>query len=224
MTIDPEKIIIHEDDQLLIVNKPAGLVIDSQSEVPCLRSLLSDHYQQQLYITYRIDQVVSGVCLLARSKQSASQLNNLIQNQEMEKSYLAVVSSGVAKEKDHLEASIFHDRKLKKAFINRRKGKNGKLDYEKISASDRYDLLKVKIENGRFHQIRCMLAEKGMPIKGDVKYGFKRSNKGRFIHLHANSLTFKHPYTGRIVSFSAPLPSETLWQFFAKSVEDKTHN
>ena len=213
-------LIIYQDEHLIVANKPSGLVIDHPTINENLRAILSRSLDQNLFIINRLDQAASGICLLARSSSVAGKLNAILMNGEIDKKYLAVVATGIALEKDSFETYIYRNARLKKAFVNLEKGKKAKLSYELICTSDRYDLLEVKIEHGRFHQIRCMLASKGMPIKGDVKYGFRRANKERFIHLHAKSLTFKHPYTGRIVSFSAPLPSETLWQFFAKSLRD----
>ncbi|MDA9774504.1 RluA family pseudouridine synthase [Saprospiraceae bacterium] len=214
--------VIFEDEYLIIANKPAGLVVNSEEEVDNLRELLSKQIACDLYVTHRIDQVVSGICLLAKSKEVAAKMNKLFQSVDLDKKYLAVVSSGKAESAASIKRLILHDKKRKKAFVNERLGKEASLFYTKLMSSDRYDLLEIEIVHGRFHQIRCLLANVGMPIKGDVKYGFKRGNKGRFIHLHANCLTFRHPFSGAIVSFSAPLPSETLWQFFNTRIQGET--
>jgi len=211
--------ILYKDHQLLIINKPSGIAIQStDNDQLSAIEIMEKKTGGPLFITHRLDQVTSGTCIFAKSKRTCAAINQSLQSGIVEKSYLAVVRTGIAKQEDSLEMKLVHNQKARKAFLNP-KGKLAKLDYSLLFSSDRYDLLQVKILEGRFHQIRCMLAEEGMPIKGDVKYGARRSNKDRSIHLHAHTLAFPHPKTKEILHFSAPLPSENLWQFFAEQME-----
>jgi len=209
--------IIYEDDQLIIVNKSAGIAIQSsRSEELSLHEKLQKKKKQAIFLTHRLDQVASGICIFTKSKRSCDYINQQFAKNQIEKTYLAVVPVGVAKSEGTITLKLVHNQDKRKAYVNK-KGKTATLHYKRIGLGDRYECLEIKIEGGRFHQIRCMLAHSDMPIKGDVKYGAKRKNKDRSIHLHANQMTFTHPKTKEIVHFSAPLPSENLWQYFAEN-------
>lgn len=209
--------ILHEDDLLIIINKKAGIAIQSsRSEELSLHEQLQKSKKQAIFLTHRLDQVASGVCIFTKTKRSCDYINQQFAKNEIKKTYLAVVPVGVAKDEDSFSLKLIQDQEKRRAYVNK-KGKAATLKYKKIGLGDNYECLEVQIEGGRFHQIRCMLAHSGMPIKGDVKYGAKRKNKDRSIHLHANQMTFKHPKTEEIVHFSAPLPTENLWQYFAEN-------
>lgn len=208
--------IIFEDDHYIVLNKPAGIPVQTRDkEQESLEQIVSEYSTKRIFLIHRIDQVVSGICVMAKNKRAASSFQKLVQEDKIQKKYIAVVPSKEStKEYHEFSVDLFHDTERNKAFVNKRKGKKASMSYQKLGSSDRYDLLGIKIKQGRFHQIRAMLSSIDLPIKGDVKYMAKRGNKDRSIHLHAFSLSFTHPYLQEVVHFSAPLPSETLWQFF----------
>lgn len=213
--------VLHNDQQLLVINKPSGIAIQgTDNEQKSALEIMEGKIGTPLFVTHRLDQVTSGVCILAKNKRSCAAVNQSLQSGQVEKTYLAVVTAGVAKSEDTLEMKLVHNQKVRKAFVDS-KGVLATLHYVRLSTSDRYDLLQVKITDGRFHQIRCMLSAAGMPIKGDVKYGARRANKDRSIHLHAHTFVFPHPKTKEILHFSAPLPSENLWQYFAEHMTEE---
>ena len=212
--------IIYQDHQLIIANKPAGIPVQkSTNDQKSLIEILEKQLNTPVFVTHRLDQVTSGICMMTKNKRSCSAINEQLRNNKIEKNYLAVVNAGTAKAEDHLEMKLKHNEKSRKAFVHD-DGAPAQLDYKKIASSDNYDLLHVRIDSGRFHQIRAMLSAVGMPIKGDVKYGARRANKDRSIHLHALSLSLVHPKTQEILSFSAPLPPENLWQYFSETLDN----
>ena len=211
--------IIYEDDYIVVANKASGIAVSHKDLEMSLVDMLSKQVSQTLYLTHRLDQVVSGLIILAKSADSCEAINKLFRKNRITKKYLAVVVAGTAIEFQDLEENLYHNKKARKSFVDIRKGKLSKLKYKKLATSDRYELLEIEIFTGRFHQIRCILAHHGMPIKGDVKYGARRANKDRSIHLHAHRITFIHPYLHELVSFSAPLRSETLWQYFESKIQ-----
>lgn len=213
--------IIYSDEQLIIVNKSSGIPVQRTLEnEKSLLQLVELKLKSKIFLTHRLDQVTSGICIFTKNKKTCSIVNSFLQHNKIDKTYLAVVIGGIAKEQDDLSMKIIHNTKTRRAYKNE-KGIDSSLTYRKIHSSDNYDLLEVKIDSGRFHQIRVMLSEAGMPIKGDVKYGARRSNSDRSIHLHAYTVSFNHPKTREIVSFSAPLPSEKLWQYFETQMKTK---
>lgn len=210
--------IIYEDDSIIIVNKPAGIPIqNSKTSSHSICSILESKYGK-IYLTHRLDQVVSGICVLTKTNEACQALNQQFADKSVQKRYLAVVNQGICQDTGSLSNKLLHDKKRHKAYVHE-KGKRAELSYTKKATSDRYDCLEITIDGGRFHQIRCMLSVANMPIKGDVKYGARRKNKDRSIHLHALDIIFKHPKSQEIVHFSAPLPSENLWQFFKQQIE-----
>lgn len=201
--------IIFQDEFILVVNKPAGLVVRSADD--SVESVLSQLNNEELHLVHRIDQVASGLLILAKNAEAAALFSDLFKDRKIEKTYLAMVKKDVAKDNDTLEEKLIHKQKSKKAYVNK-SGKLASLTYEKIMATNSCDCLKVKIKQGRFHMIRCLLSHHGMPIKGDVKYGARRKNSDRSIDLHAYELRFTHPVTQEIHNIIAPLRANNLWK------------
>lgn len=200
--------IIFEDNYIYIINKTAGVII--KPEDSAFRESLKQSTHQKLHQVNRIDQVVSGLVMIAKNKRSAASFSTIFQERNIDKTYLAFVKKGVAKEEEKLQFKLVRNGKLRKAFVNE-KGKLSTLQYKKIGATDSYDCLEIKINEGRFHMIRCMLSHVGMPIKGDVKYGARRKNADRSIDLHSYGLSFAHPVTKEIHNIIAPLRDNNLW-------------
>ncbi|MEM6318747.1 MAG: RNA pseudouridine synthase [Bacteroidota bacterium] len=215
--------VLYKNNQLIAFNKPATIPVQpDKTEAKSLLELGEIYAKSTIFLIHRIDRPASGVVLFAKSKKGLARLNQQFQNRTIQKTYLAVVKNAPKTKKGTLRHFIQKNGKTNKAQVFDEMIKGGKeaiLHYETVGESDNYTLLKVEIETGRHHQIRAQLAKIGSPIKGDVKYGARRSNKDRSIHLHAWKLTFKHPVTEERIMLTADLPEDTIWQFFAGSLQ-----
>lgn len=184
-----------------------------------LLQLAESYCKQSLFLVNRIDRPASGIVLMGKRKEV--QTFYLEPKNTISKEYLAVVKKGV----EQAQAELHHylAKKNSKAIISEKEHKefkSSKLSYIKLGALDNFDVLKVKLQSGRFHQIRAQLAHIGHPIKGDVKYGARRGNKNRSIHLHAHKLSIKHPTTKQTMTFEAPLDiSDVIWANVAELVQ-----
>jgi 23S rRNA pseudouridine1911/1915/1917 synthase len=174
-----------------------------------------------IYPIHRIDRPASGVVLFAKSKKGLARLNAQFQNKSIKKTYLAIVKNKPAASEGELKHYLRKNGKTNKSHVFEEAVKGAKeaiLNYKVIGSTDNYHLLEVGLETGRHHQIRAQLAAIGSPIKGDVKYGARRSNKNRSIHLHAWKLAFQHPVTLETVELVAPLPDDVLWNVLSDSL------
>jgi len=224
--LDIGQMVIHKSNQILAINKPAGLAIQSK-EKPDLHQLANGYAKRKLFLVHRIDQPATGVVIFARNKSAANSISAQFRDGTVKRSYLAVVKNKPNLEKASLSNYLVVDHKSNKSYIidDVKKHKDAKLSqlaYSYVGSSDVYHLLDVTLVSGRHHQIRAQLAHIGSPIKGDVKYGDRRSNKDRSIHLHAHRIAFQHPISQQVITIEAPLPSDTLWQFFATFVSSQT--
>ena len=211
--------VIYRSRYLLALNKPAGLPTQTREQKD-LQRLGNSYAKQKLFLLHRIDQPVSGVVLFGRERKIASQMSALFAAAEVRRRYLAVVRSRPALEEGELTLHLTRDKRLNKTFVttDNQVGKESALTYRYLHSSQHYHLLEINLTTGRHHQIRAMLAHIGTPIKGDVKYGDRRSNRDRSIHLHAHQLTFLHPKTNTAMTVTAPLPQERLWQYFNNQI------
>jgi 23S rRNA pseudouridine1911/1915/1917 synthase len=201
--------IIYEDKHIYVINKQAGILFQPE-DAETLKTLQPSK-NNSLHQVNRIDQVASGLVIIAKNKSSAAKFSMLFQEKMIEKTYLAFVKKGIANDEETIKCKLLRNSKLRKAFVNE-KGKLAQLHYKKIGTTDSYDCLKIKIKEGRFHMIRCILSHLGMPIKGDVKYGARRKNSDRSIDLHSYNLQFTHPETKEIHNIIAPLRDNNLWR------------
>ncbi len=210
--------IIYEDAYIVCVNKPAS--IPSQPDKTKDRSILEmaeEYLGYRLYPVNRIDRPASGIVLFAKSSRAAGKLSQILNTEDVEKTYLAIVENKPKVLEDIL--SEYLTKKNNKAYItDKSRGKKAVLDYRYIGSSERYHFLSVGIKTGRFHQIRCQLANINCIIKGDVKYGARRKNKDRSIGLHAFKLSITHPYTKEKITFRAEPPDTTLWKEVVKFI------
>lgn len=216
-------LLLHKDNQVLAFNKPATM--PAQPDKTGDKSLLDlgeIYAKSSLFPINRIDRPASGIILFAKTNRAAQSLNKQFQERSVEKTYLAVVG----KMPDEKEGTLVHhlqkNPRSKKAQVVAEGTKNAKrseLHYRWLTSIERYHLLEVKPVTGRYHQIRAQLASIGSPLKGDVKYGFRRSNSDRSIHLHAWKLAFTHPVHGERIELTAPLPEESVWQAFEMSAQ-----
>ena len=207
--------ILYEDNHLIIVNKMAGEVVqgDKTGDFPLLekvRDYIKETYQKPNNVfcglVHRIDRPVSGVTIFAKTSKALSRMNELIKNRKVKKIYWAVVEKALVPEEGKLEGYLKKNEKLNKSYhsFELKEGyKKAELLYKTLSHSDRYVLLEIELITGRHHQIRCQLSANGAIIKGDLKYGAKRSNPDGSIALHAKKIEFEHPVSHLIIKVEA---------------------
>ncbi|MFA7044195.1 MAG: RNA pseudouridine synthase [Bacteroidales bacterium] len=171
-----------------------------------------------LGVTHRLDRPVTGIVIFAKTSKVLPRLNMMFQNGEIHKTYWALVKIPPRQEEGVLEHYIVRNEKQNKSYAYDTEKPNSKkaiLHYKLIGKSDTYYLLEVGLKTGRHHQIRCQLAKMGCPIKGDLKYGFPRSNPDGGISLHSRQVEFIHPVSGIRISVTAPLPqNDQIWRHF----------
>ena len=218
--------ILYEDNHLIIVNKLVGeLSQGDQSEdktlVDTIKEYLKKTYNKRgnvfLGVVHRLDRPTSGALVYAKTDKALSRLNALFRDDKVDKTYWAVVDEMPPNEAGTLEHYLLKDSKKNKsrAVSAKRSGaKLAKLDYRLISASRNYFLLEVVLHTGRHHQIRAQLEAIGLSIKGDLKYGSKRSNPDGGICLHGRTLSFIHPVSQERIAVTAPIPTGGVWQAF----------
>ncbi len=221
--------VLYEDNHIIMVNKLSSEIVqgDKTGDEPLsekVKRYLKKKYDKKgnvfLGIVHRIDRPTSGIVIFAKTDKALSRLNRMLQEGAVEKIYWAVVDKLPPDESGTLEHYITRNRKQNKSYASvdkKKDGKPAKLTYRTIGATQRYYLLEIQIHTGRHHQIRAQLAAVGCRIKGDLKYGFPRSNKGGGIYLHARKVVFTHPVKNTVVSVTAPVPRDPLWNVFEDS-------
>lgn len=222
--------VLYEDNHIIAVNKrPSDIVQgDKTGDTPLsdfVKQYVKEKYDKpgEVFIgtVHRIDRPVSGIVLFARTSKALARLNAMFQSKEIQKTYWAVVKNRPEKESGKLIHYLIKNeaKNMSRAFEKETPGAlRSELDYELICSLDNYHLLEVKPQTGRHHQIRVQLAKIGCPIKGDLKYGFDRSNKDKSIHLHARKIEFIHPIKKEKIVIIAPPPNDVLWNEFLKKV------
>jgi 23S rRNA pseudouridine1911/1915/1917 synthase len=217
--------ILYEDNHLLILNKKNSQIVhgDKTNDIS-LEDMVKDYLRVKynkkgnVYcgVVHRLDRPVSGCVIFAKTEKALVRLNAMVKNHEIHKTYWAITRQKPPKEQDTLKNYMLRDEKKNKSFITKdvNKGSYAELDYRLIAQSEYYYLLEVNLKTGRHHQIRLQLSHIGCPIKGDLKYGFGRSNKIASISLHARRLQFIHPVKKTPIDIIAPVPSDPLWLYF----------
>ncbi len=216
--------ILFEDNHLIAINKRAGEISqgDKTGDACILDNVKAfikkrDNKPGNVFVglPHRLDRPTSGVLLLTKTDKALARVNKLIQDREFHKTYWAIVREKPPKNTERLTHWMQKNEKQNKSYTSDVE-KNGwlkaELEYTVIASSENYYLLEVKLFTGRHHQIRAQLAAIGCPVRGDLKYGFDRSNRDGSISLHARSLEFIHPIKNELVKIIAPAPSENLWQ------------
>lgn len=224
--MSPERL-LYADACVACVNKlPTELVEWNDSgERPLaedVREFLAETGNDFVGIVHRLDRPTSGAVLFARSPACLKELNRFLKEQHIAKTYWAVVDARPPADEGRLEHYILHNRDLNKSYAvsHKRPGaKPAALTYKLIAESDRYYLLEIDLHTGRHHQIRAQLHRIGCHIKGDLKYGSARSNRGGGIHLHARRVVLPHPETGETIDLTAPAPDDSLWAFFEAAID-----
>ena len=222
--------VVYEDNHIIIVNKTASEIVqgDKTGDVPLsetVKQYLKEKYQKPgnvfIGVTHRLDRPVSGLVVFAKTSKALSRLNEMFKNSEVKKTYWAIVKQTPAETEGELVNYLVRNEKQNKSYAydtERTGSKKAVLHYRLIARSDNYSLLEVDLKTGRHHQIRCQLAKMGCPIKGDLKYGFPRSNPDGSICLHARRVRFVHPVSKELIDVVAPVPSDNLWRSLTASL------
>jgi len=234
--------VLYEDNHIIIVNKRPGEIVqgDKTGDTPLsetVKAYLKKKYHKPgevfLGVVHRIDRPVSGAVIFARTGKALARLNQMLKERQIRKVYWAVVGAssltpspnwgrdGVEAEWIHLEHYLKRNEKQNKSYSYTLPGPGkvkAELKYRKIGESDRYELLEVELITGRHHQIRAQLAAIGRPIRGDLKYGYPRSNPDASIHLHARFVEFLHPVSKENIAVQADPPADKLWDYFYTSI------
>jgi len=221
--------VLYEDNHILIVNKECGEIVQvdktgDPSLEETLKVWLKEKYNKPgnvfLGVTHRLDRPVTGLVIFAKTSKALPRLNAMFKDGEIHKTYWALVKTPPKLEEGILEHYILRNEKQNKSYAYDTEKPNSKkaiLHYKLIGKSDTYYLLEVDLKTGRHHQIRCQLAKMGCPIKGDLKYGFPRSNADGGISLHSRHVEFVHPVSGVQISVTAPLPKhDKIWSHFER--------
>jgi 23S rRNA pseudouridine1911/1915/1917 synthase len=218
--------VLFEDNHIIIINKQPSQIVqgDKTGDKPLsdiVKNYLKVKYHKAgdvfLGVVHRLDRPVSGAVIFARTSKSLTRLNALIKERNIHKTYWAVVKNKPPQERDTLINFLHRDETKNKSFITDEKTRNAQkasLSYKVLGSSDNYYLLEIDLETGRHHQIRAQLAGIGCPIKGDLKYGYPRSNSDASIHLHARKLSFIHPVTLQSLTIIASTPNDPVWNYF----------
>lgn len=215
--------VLFEDNHIIIVNKRSGDITqgDKTNDKP-----LNDVVKEYVKVKYnkpgnvfigtvhRLDRPTSGIVIFARTSKALERLNKMLREKTIQKTYWALVKNQPKKNSDTLINLLKKDPKKNKSFVFKKEingSKKATLHYKILKKLDNYSLLEIDLETGRHHQIRTQLSHIGSPIKGDLKYGFDRSNKDGSISLHARKIEFTHPVSKKQICIIAPTPNDVIW-------------
>lgn len=213
---------LYEDNHIIIVQKQPGEIVqgDKTGDTPLseiVKSYLKEKYNKPgnvfCGVVHRIDRPVGGVVLFAKTSKALTRLNEMLRKNEIHKTYWALVEGVPQKDEDTLCNWLYSRENNNKTYISDSKNsraKESKLEYKLLAKGERYSLLEINLLTGRKHQIRCQLSNIGNPIKGDLKYGARRSNKDGGISLLAKHIEFIHPVSKELISIDAEVPEEML--------------
>lgn len=234
--------VLYEDNHIIAVNKTCNEIVqgDKTGDTPLsdtVKAYIKEKYHKPgdvfLGVTHRIDRPTSGVVLFARTSKALARLNTMFaSHDQIQKTYWAIVANKDIPAEGRLEHYLVRNEKQNKSYLVTHFNKDGNpidkdakravLTYKVIARGERYMLLEINLETGRHHQIRCQLAAIGCPIKGDLKYGAKRSNPDGGICLHARRIEFVHPVSHEDISITAPVPDDNLWHALEQQAEQTT--
>ena len=216
--------VLHEDNHIIVVNKRVGDIVQGDKTGDKPLSEVVEEYLKEKYnkpgevflgVVHRLDRPTTGIVVFARTSKALTRLNELFSKRETQKTYWAVVKNKPPKTEDNLVHFLKRNEKnnTSKAHLKEvPESKKASLDYKIIKELNNYFALEINLHTGRHHQIRAQLSAIGCPIKGDLKYGFDRSNPDGGIHLHARKLVFIHPVTKETLEIIAPTPNEVIWK------------
>ena len=219
--------VVYEDNHIIVVNKTSSEIVqgDKTGDIPLsetVKQYLKEKYQKPgnvfVGVAHRLDRPVSGLVVFAKTSKALSRLNEMFKNSEVKKTYWAIVKECPRELEGELVHYLVRNEKQNKSYAYDKEMPDSKkaiLHYRLIARSQNYNLLEVDLKTGRHHQIRCQLAKMGCPIKGDLKYGFARSNPDGSICLHARRISFIHPVSKEQIDLEAPVPPGSLWNGFS---------
>jgi len=222
--------ILYEDNHIIAINKKVSELVqgDKTGDEPLSESIklyIKEKYNKPgavyLGVPHRLDRPVSGALLFARTSKALTRLNEMFSNKEIKKTYWAIVKEKPPKDLDTISHHLVRNQRKNKSFAYDKEVENSKLaslSYKIIASADNYYLLEIDLHTGRHHQIRSQLSKIGMPVKGDLKYGFSRSNPDGGISLHARKVEFIHPVKKEKVTVVAEPPEDALWNYFISIV------
>lgn len=215
--------VLYEDNHIIIVNKRAGDIVqgDKTGDIP-LSEVVKDYLKEKynkpgnvyLGVVHRLDRPTTGIVMFAKTSKALPRLNKLFSEKDAKKTYWALVKNAPPKIQDTLIHWLKKNEKNNKSTAHSKEVNDSKkavLHYKLLKTLNTFYLLEIELETGRHHQIRSQLSSIGSPIKGDLKYGFDRSNPDASIHLHARQLEFVHPVSKENISIFAPLPNDPVW-------------
>lgn len=224
--------VLYEDNHIIIVSKTVNEIVQGDKTgdatlIDAVKQYIKVKYNKPgdvfLGLAHRLDRPTSGIVVFARTSKALSRLNAMFRDGEIHKTYWAITANCPKETEGTLENFIQKNEKLNKSFIAPNETKEAKkaiLNYRIISKSDRYYLWEINLLTGRHHQIRCQLAAINCPIKGDLKYGYPRSNPDGGLSLHARKVEFMHPVSKKEISVIAPVPEgDKLWGYFEECVK-----
>lgn len=218
--------ILYEDNHLIVINKLPGEIVqgDKTGDV-CLADDVKAYLKQKynktgnvfLGIPHRLDRPTSGIVIYCKTSKALERMNQMFRDSKVDKYYWAVTDHQMPDLNGRLEHYIYRDTQKNKSFAYKDQRNNTQkavLEYRQLAKSDRYNLLEIKLITGRHHQIRAQLAACSVHIKGDLKYGFPRSNKDGGICLHSRRAVFEHPVTHQQLTIEANTPDSDIWSYF----------
>jgi 23S rRNA pseudouridine1911/1915/1917 synthase len=215
--------VLHEDNHLIVINKRVGDIVqgDKTGDKPLsdvVKEYIKEKYNKPgevfLGVIHRLDRPTTGIVIFARTSKALTRMNALFSNRETQKTYWAIVKNKPENSEDKLVHYLKRNEKNNTSKAHSKEvpeSKIASLDYKLISSLNNYHALEINLHTGRHHQIRAQLSAIGSPIKGDLKYGFDRSNPDGGIHLHARKLVFTHPINKESIEIIAPTPNDSIW-------------
>lgn len=216
--------VLYEDNHIIVVNKAVGEIVqaDKTGDAPlsdAVKAYIKHKYHKPgdvfLGVTHRLDRPTTGIVLFARTSKALVRLNDMFRSHDLiKKTYWAIVQGKPPVPEARLENWLIRREAQNKTFVVNQCTKDARLailEYHTLASGDRYTLLEINLLTGRHHQIRCQLAALGCPVRGDLKYGAKRSNPDGGISLHARKIEFIHPVSKQNIVITAPPPDDNLW-------------
>ena len=221
--------VLYEDNHIIAVNKAPGEIVqgDKTGDLPLsetVKAYIKEKYDKPgevfLGVPHRLDRPTSGVVLFARTSKALSRLSEMFKEKSLnstqssiKKTYWAIVQGAPKQSEGHLEHWLVRNEAQNKSYVANSSGaKLAILNYRTLAQGEHYTLLEIELLTGRHHQIRCQLAAIGCPVKGDLKYGAKRSNPDGSISLHAREITLVHPVRKETLTITAPVPQGSLFE------------
>lgn len=225
--------VLYEDNHIIVVNKESGEIVqgDKTGDTPLsdiVKEYIKQKYQKPgnvfLGVVHRLDRPVSGLVVFARTSKALARMNEMFRTGDVHKTYWAIVQNSPEDTSATLTHWLVRNERQNKSYAYSHEvaqAKKAILSYRQIAQGQRYTLLEVTLLTGRHHQIRCQLAAMGCPIKGDLKYGARRSNPDGSISLMSRRVEFVHPVSKQTIRIEAPIPHDSLWQQLATTASDE---